>query len=193
MKYETVSLDYDNDFTHAQALHALKDINHSDIFPKIKIEKPDPDKAKDLPENSVVSYVMLFEKVSSGKIPKRYNIPEVNLNYLKHMTTHTGIIQFSKLNEPDIGSGYTLDDNARALVAMCMHYKITGDGKDVKYINQYIRFIKRCKQADGDFLNYVDKNNKLTSRNKAANIDDSNGRAIWALGYAVSLIGSFAL
>ena len=189
MKYETVSLNNDNDFTHEQALYALKDTNHSGNFSKIKIEGPGTDDAKELTENSAVSHAMLFEKISPGKIPVRYNIPQVNLNHLKHMTTRTGIIQFSKLNQPDFGSGYTLDDNARALVAMCMHYKITGDGKDVKYIKQYIRFIKRCKQRDGNFLNYVNKDNMLTSLGKPANIDDSNGRAVWSLGYVVSLMG----
>jgi hypothetical protein len=60
------------------------------------------------------------------------------------MTTDTGIIQFSKINQPDIKSGYTLDDNARALVAMCMYFKLTGDEKSKNdiYIN-ISAFIKR--------------------------------------------------
>ena len=48
------------------------------------------------------------------------------------MTTDFGIIQFSKINQPDILSGYTLDDNARALIATCMHYELTGDEADAE-------------------------------------------------------------
>ena len=136
-------------------------------------------------ENSAVAHAMLFEKIS-GDISILYNLPAINLNHLKQMTTNTGIIQFSKINQPDISSGYTLDDNARALIAMCMHFKLTGDEKSLYYIKLYLSFIRLCQQPAGDFLNYVDKDNRFTDQNKTTNLDDSNGRAIWALGYLVS-------
>jgi len=72
---------------------------------------------------------------------------------------------------------------------MCMHYKLSGDEKDMEYIQRYFQFIKHCQQPDGDFLNYVDKKNKFTGQNKDVNLDDANGRAIWALGYIISLMG----
>ena len=82
-------------------------------------------------ENSAVAHAMLFEKIAGDKITLQYNLPAINLNHLKKMTTDIGIIQFSKINQPDISSGYTLDDNARALVAMCMYFKLTGDEKSI--------------------------------------------------------------
>jgi len=136
-------------------------------------------------ENSAVAHAMLFEKIS-GDISILYNRPSINLNHLKQMTTNTGIIQFSKINQPDISSGYTLDDNARALIAMCMYFKLTGDEKSLHYIKLYLSFIRLCLQPAGNFLNYVDKYNRFTDQNKTTNLDDSNGRAIWALGYLVS-------
>jgi glycosyltransferase involved in cell wall biosynthesis len=138
-------------------------------------------------ENSAIAHAMLFEKIAGDKITLKYNLPDINLHHLKQMTTDTGIIQFSKINQPDIWSGYTLDDNARALVAMCMHYKLTGDEESVYYIHKYLGFIKLCLQPTGDFLNYVDKDNKFTDQNQVVNLDDANGRAIWALGYLVSI------
>ncbi len=138
-------------------------------------------------ENSAVAHIMLFKKIACNKITVRYNLPAINLNHLKQMTTNIGIIQFSKINQPDITSGYTLDDNARALVATCMYFKLTGDEKIVDDIQQYLSFIKLCLQTEGDFLNYVDRDNKFTEQNKAVNLDDANGRAVWALGYLVSL------
>lgn len=142
-------------------------------------------------ENSAVEHAMLFEKMANGKITIRYNLPSINLDHLKQMTTHIGIIQFSKINQPDIDSGYTLDDNARAMVAMCMHYKLTRDANDLNYIHKYLSFIGYCLQPAGDFLNYVDQDHKFTHQNKETNLDDANGRAIWALGYLISLNGLF--
>jgi glycosyltransferase involved in cell wall biosynthesis len=139
-------------------------------------------------ENSAVAHAMLFEKIAGNKIKLQYNLPEINLNHMKQMTTDTGIIQFSKINQPDINSGYTLDDNARALITMCMHYKLTHDKIDVLCIQRYLSFIKYCQQPDGQFLNYVDKDNKFSVQNKSTNLDDANGRAIWALGYLISLL-----
>ena len=52
----------------------------------------------------------------------RYNRPKINLSHVKKLTTDFGMIQFSKINQPDINSGYTLDDNARALIAMCQAF-----------------------------------------------------------------------
>ncbi len=140
-------------------------------------------------ENSAVAHAMLLEKISSGKITIQYNLPEINLDHLHEMTTNFGIIQFSKLNQPDIESGYTLDDNSRALVAMCMHFKLMGNEKDLYYINKYVQFIGHCQQPTGNFLNYVDVDKQFTEQNKAVNLDDSTGRAVWALGYLVSLSG----
>lgn len=42
-------------------------------------------------------------------------------------------------------------------------------------------------QKDGSFLNYVDFNKKFTNQNYTTNLADSNGRAIWALGYLLSI------
>lgn len=140
-------------------------------------------------ENSAIAHAMLFKKITSNKMTIEYNHPVINLNHLKQMTTDRGIIQFSKINQPDISSGYTLDDNARALVAMCMHLKLTGDEKDIYYIHKYFQFIKRCMQPAGNYLNYIDDNNNFTDQNRTSNLDDANGRAIWALGYLVSLDG----
>ncbi len=136
-------------------------------------------------ENSAIAHAMLFKKQSGGEIKILYNLPEINLNHIKKLTTGFGMIQFSKINQPDIESGYTLDDNARALIAMCMHYELTADDGDLAYMQIYLNFIRHCMQSKGNFLNYVDKDIRFTKQNDT-NLDDANGRAIWALGYVIS-------
>lgn len=140
-------------------------------------------------ENSAVAHAGLFEKITGKKVSLHYALPVISLDHLKKMTTHTGIIQFSKINQPDISSGYTLDDNARAMIAFCMYFKLTGNKRIIHDIQKYLGFIKRCLQPDGTFLNYMDKDHTFTRQNEAENLDDANGRAIWALGYIGSLKG----
>jgi hypothetical protein len=67
-----------------------------------------------------------------------------------------------------------------------MHFTLTRDNKSIWYINRYLGFIKLCLQPDGRFLNYVGIENKFTDQNKSVNLDDANGRALWALGYLIS-------
>lgn len=137
-------------------------------------------------ENSAIAHTFLFKKIADKKINLHYKIPKINLNHFKNLTTSFGMIQFSRINQPDICSGYTLDDNARALVAICQHYELTKDPTDLEYIKLYFNFIEFCFQSDGHFLNYVDQNKKFTNQNNE-NLDDANGRAIWALGYLISI------
>jgi glycosyltransferase involved in cell wall biosynthesis len=138
-------------------------------------------------ENSAVSHAVLFQKVAGDKIKVHYNLPEINLNHLKEMTTDFGMIQFSKINQPDLSTGYTLDDNSRALIATCMSFKTNKSKERLNDLRTYLGFIKFCQQSGGDFLNYVDQDKNFTDQNKKVNLDDSNGRAIWALGFLLSL------
>lgn len=138
-------------------------------------------------ENSAVKHARFFQKLVGPKMELHYRNPELNLTHLKKMTTDFGILQFSRLHQPDPESGYTLDDNARALIAICQHFKSTRNEKDLKYINIYLDFIAYCKQDEGLFLNYVDFQKNFTDQNDEVNLEDANGRAFWALGYVTSL------
>lgn len=138
-------------------------------------------------ENSAVAHAKLLEKTANGALNLHYRNPEFNLNHIKNMTTSFGMLQFSKLNRPDINSGYTIDDNARAMIALCQYYKKTRDKSVLKFIRTYLNYIEYCQQDDGSFLNYVDVNMRFTQQNYDENLEDSNGRAMWALGYVVSL------
>ncbi|MGF2413152.1 MAG: glycosyltransferase [Ferruginibacter sp.] len=138
-------------------------------------------------ENAAIAHALLFEKLSKKLITLNYSIPDINLDHIKKMTTNFGMIQFSVINQPDIESGYTLDDNARAMIAMCQHFELTRNEDDIIYIRIYFKFIKHCLQSEGFFLNYVDEQETFTEQNDATNLADANGRAIWALGYLISI------
>ena len=137
-------------------------------------------------ENSAIAHAFLMQKRAIHTIDLNYRIPKINLNHFKNLTTPFGMIQFSIINQPDLNSGFTIDDNARALVAMCQHFELTKDKTNLEYINRYFNFIKYCYQSDGTFLNYVNNKKRFTKQN-SENLEDANGRTIWALGYLISL------
>jgi hypothetical protein len=80
-----------------------------------------------------------------------------------------------------------VDDNARALIALTKNFDLTGNFDDLHLINIYLEFILFCQQEDGSFLNYVTIDQQFSEQNKGENLEDANGRAIWALGEFISL------
>ncbi|HET6559681.1 MAG TPA: glycosyltransferase, partial [Prolixibacteraceae bacterium] len=137
-------------------------------------------------ENSAIAHAVLFHQIAELKISLHYNLPEIKLDHMLRMTTDFGMIQFAKISQPDIDSGYTLDDNARALITLCMHYELMPNEKDLVTMQIYLEFMAYCQQAEGNFFNYVDADKNFTEQNHTVNLDDSNGRAVWALGYVIS-------
>lgn len=142
-------------------------------------------------ENSAIAHVnMLYGHLSASQnnsLEKlKYQWPRVNTAHIRALTTEVGVIQFSKIDQPDIHSGYTLDDNSRALIAMCMLYEQTRKAEDLALINRYLNFLEYCQQANGRFLNYVDEDRNFHIQNHFINPEDSNGRAIWALGMIIA-------
>ena len=138
-------------------------------------------------ENVAIKHVNAYNKLVDKKREIKYNYPPIKLNHLKKMTTNLGIIQFCKISQPDISSGYTLDDNARALIALSLYYKLYQKNEDLQLINTYLNFIIRCQKPSGTFVNYIDENNFEHIKNSYINLEDSNARAVWALGMVISL------
>lgn len=137
-------------------------------------------------ENVALAHIKLFERFlpASGL---QYKLPEISLSHVRAMTTNFGMLQFCKINHPDRDSGYTLDDNSRALIALCQYYELTGHHEDLVAIRKYLDFVRFCQLPEGNFLNYVDIRENFTAQNRECNLEDSNGRAIWALGYLISM------
>lgn len=136
-------------------------------------------------QNVSISHANLFARNYDG-LNLQFRMPSIDLQFVKHLTGPLGIIQFSKIDAPDITSGYTLDDNARALVALTMDFELTKNVGQIPFIALYLDFIEFCQQQDGSFLNYVDEGRNFTLQNNETNLEDSNGRALWALGIVIA-------
>lgn len=139
-------------------------------------------------QNAAIAHISLAQTLlQEDDFLLHYKIPSINLQHINRMTTDFGMFQFAKVASPDLVSGYTIDDNARALIAVAKHFELTGKFSDLPLITTYLKFILFCQQEDGSFLNYVTSDHQFFDKNKDENLEDSNGRAIWALGEFLSL------
>lgn len=83
---------------------------------------------------------------------------------------------------PDPHRGYTLDDNARAFIVVLKHHRRNGDSTSLSLACRYLAFIRYAQTSDGRFLNFLPFDRRWREESGSP---DSNGRALWALGYGV--------
>lgn len=138
-------------------------------------------------QNVSLSYFQIFARYLK-KSQKIKTLPPINISHILKMTDNFGIIQFAKLSEPDKESGYTVDDNARAMLALSLYFKKGKDQKVLKYIKIYLSFLNFTLDKDGYFRNYVDKNRKFVKeRNNTESPEDPTARALYALSRISSI------
>jgi glycosyltransferase involved in cell wall biosynthesis len=134
--------------------------------------------------NVAASYGRVFKEILLEEGTEIQEFPKINIKHLMKMTDRFGIIQFADQDSPDFNSGYTLDDNARALLTCAMYFERFGEYRQLKMIKTYLDYINHVKADDGRLYNFVDKNRRVDMGRWS---EDAHGRALWALGYVSSL------
>lgn len=137
-------------------------------------------------ENIAIQYGILFGQLTSSTEDLRFDFPPIKLDHIKNLTTNFGILQFSNFSEPNPKSGYTLDDNARALINMVMYYKTNPDESIINLAYIYLSFIENIQRKNGWFDNFMNFEQQLTHQNLEVDLEDANGRALWSLGYLIA-------
>lgn len=135
--------------------------------------------------NIALAYMREFKRLSGELALKEKSIPSIRLDHLKRMTDDFGIFQFAILTDPDPSSGYTIDDNSRAMVVSCWFAKLLRDPSLFSLAEVYLDFLGHAMKDDADgggFNNYFDVDRKADAkRNTAENLEDANARAVWSL------------
>lgn len=115
----------------------------------------------------------------------KFEYPPIKLNHLQTMTDNTGMLQHARYSIPDRSHGYCTDDNARALLLSVM---LQDDVQDVDELNRltgiYLSYLDFAYNPQkGRFRNFMSYSRDWLDEEGT---EDSNGRAIWALGYAAA-------
>lgn len=113
---------------------------------------------------------------------KLHTLPEVDLSHLRRLTDETGVLQHAVYTIPGRRFGYTTDDNARALIVTLLHWDLFGDREIWDLMHIYFAFLHYAQTDDGWFRNLLTYERCFLEEGDSA---DAQGRAIWALGWAV--------
>jgi len=128
-------------------------------------------------QNVSSKYLSIFNRIVKLREETTEKYPVIKLNHLRNLTDETGCVQFAKLSVPDSSSGYTVDDNSRALIVSTLHDKIY-DSELAKELSKiYLNFLEKVHDEEGRFNDFDAENGNLTPSSQ-----DAIGRTMWALG-----------
>ncbi|MFA6197817.1 MAG: glycosyltransferase [Patescibacteria group bacterium] len=137
--------------------------------------------------NVAVSLSRLFARFIPNILDEFKHVPPIRLSHFHRLTDRIGMFQFAKMSEPDPEFGYTLDDNARALLAVARYYEQNNRPSSQKLLKTYLSFVKRMARPDGNFINYIKTDLQPDQqRNTTESMQDANARACYALSYVAS-------
>ena len=110
-------------------------------------------------------------------------LPTIELEHLRRLTDDTGLLQHAVGSIPNCAEGYSLDDNARALILMMRLEQLNG-GPMRDLLPRYAAFVQYAFNAKNRrFRNFMTYGRAWMEE---AGSEDSHGRALWALGTTVS-------
>ncbi len=104
-------------------------------------------------------------------------LPTPRFDHLRRMTDHRGLWEHALHTTPRTEHGYCTDDNARALIVISRRADPSPDL--VQLAGIYLRFLQDAQLPSGGFIN---RRRSDGSWSTEVGSDDSQGRALWALG-----------
>jgi glycosyltransferase involved in cell wall biosynthesis len=119
--------------------------------------------------------------------PKSLNqLPQLKLNHVNALTDDTGMLQHAIFTIPNRAEGYTIDDNARALIFTVLLVQLGKDqfGKtesaNPDWPFRYLAFLEHAFHPEKKrFRNFLGYDHRWMEDQGS---EDSHGRALWALG-----------
>jgi glycosyltransferase involved in cell wall biosynthesis len=112
-------------------------------------------------------------------------LPPIRLGHLRRMTDGAGLLQHAMYTIPNYDEGYSIDDNARALIAMTYLEELGFDTteKTAELAARYLAFISFAfNLQEGRFRNFLSFSREWLEE---VGSEDSHSRALWALGTVV--------
>src|SRR3990170_8831871 len=103
----------------------------------------------------------------------------VKLNHLFALTDGNALLQHATFSVPARKEGYTVDDNARALVFAVKAHALWPSKRLSELQHKLISFLLLMQAEDGRFHNFMDFSQRLIDEPA---VGDHVGRAIWAAG-----------
>jgi hypothetical protein len=113
-----------------------------------------------------------------------YGLTEQKISVIAHNNHLVPYSGESSLAE----SGCALDDNSFSMIASCVRFSETYDIESLETIKRCLGFLKERILPSGRFVNSKIIKSRAYDPDSIADLDDSNGRVVWSLGYLTSFI-----
>jgi glycosyltransferase involved in cell wall biosynthesis len=113
------------------------------------------------------------------------DLPEIKFDHLNLLTDDTGVLQHARFMIPSRIHGYTVDDNARALVAVMSARNAATEPTLLEALSyRYLGFLEYAfDDKSGRFRNFLSYSRRW---NKSTDYEESHGRALWGLGVTIA-------
>jgi glycosyltransferase involved in cell wall biosynthesis len=148
-------------------------------------------------QESAKHYMESFQRTRLGRQDQPYKplavrtlseqqdeLPDWRLDHLSRMTDSTGMLQHATHTIPNFAEGYCTDDNARALLLTVLLEELGRAGTQVhRLATIYAAFIQASFDREQKrFRNFLGFDRRWL---EIVGSEDSNGRALWAIGTCV--------
>ncbi|MDP8257834.1 MAG: glycosyltransferase family 4 protein [Candidatus Aadella gelida] len=108
--------------------------------------------------------------------------PPLKLDHLINMTDDFALLCHAKYTIPEYEHGYSVSDNARAIVVASKAYRLTKNKEALVLLKKYLSFVFYAQRKDGLFRNFYDATRRPLRK---LGSDDCQGRVLWGLGYVI--------
>lgn len=136
-----------------------------------------------------LNYLSVVESSLFNRRDKWYRrLPDFSekprLDHFLKMTDSFGIVQHTRLHQPDYEFGYSIDDQARALIVALRHAEVYGgDEQFARLIDIYLNYLQKAVDQRGKVHNFIRHTFDYADLQGSS---DSIARGLWALGYLIS-------
>jgi glycosyltransferase involved in cell wall biosynthesis len=145
-----------------------------------------------------MAYLNVFSELKEERSKKTYpaypekplmgtpiDLPEIKFDHLLLLTDDTGVLQHAKFMIPSREHGYTVDDNARALVAVMLARDTVIDTSLLETLSyRYLGFLDYAfDDKVRRFRNYISYSRKWGQK---TDFEDCHARALWGLGVTIA-------
>jgi hypothetical protein len=128
------------------------------------------------------SQIYLPKEKWRQRLPNFSEMPE--LDHLAKMTTEIGFVQHAIKSKPDFRFGYSLDDQARALIVAAKLLEVFGRRKEIeRYLRIYLNYFEKAVDKAGIIHNFLNQRGKIIDEQASA---DSISRSFWALEFLLN-------
>ncbi len=107
----------------------------------------------------------------------------MKFDYFFNLTDNIGVLQHAKFSIPARREGYTVDDNARALVLVTRALTRWPDGRLSDLQRRLLAFLLLMQSENGQLHNLMDFSQRIMDQ---PSVGDHLGRTLWAMGAVIN-------